>query len=95
MSGKDKDAIILTKLRPFEDWGKFDFDVYVENPKQNMVVAGPVIAGGAIPVGVVGGNNVNFDTGDYANQDMAADEISCSTCTYLNPSMLSTCEMCG
>jgi hypothetical protein len=32
MQGREKDVIVFTKLRPFEDWGKFDYNVRVIHP---------------------------------------------------------------
>ena len=42
-AGRDKDCVVLTKLRPLEDWGNFTWETFVGNEVKEVELTSPVI----------------------------------------------------
>ena len=91
---KEHEFLVLTKLRCFEDWGPFKWEInhgkeqgdpILEPPVQDIVAVPEVIDAqpgpGALPV--------------PKPVSPPPDLYECCICTFLNPKNLANCEMCG
>ena len=86
-SKKEKEIIVFTKLRPFEDWGKYEFDVRIEDPSTHRIPQS------SRPP--VEGNSNNFAHFPDDTFIVGPKVKSCPTCTFDNDDYLNFCECCG
>lgn len=86
-AGREQDIISFTKLRPFDDWGTFDFSIEINKDKNFGV---PQLQ--PISQDVVDGRHSPLEDVDMIPQD---DFKECGGCTYHNPTYLTICEICG
>ncbi len=92
-SNRDKEVVAFTKLRAFEDWGRYSFTATVENPNakhMNRNVAAPV-ASNMSNMSTVNNTNTasNYDQMDVSpatNMQQTPDlnQKECPACTYYN-----------
>lgn len=64
MGGKERDVVVLTKLRPFEEWGNFNYKVEIVHPKQgapNVNNGGAAVQSASVNVGNDPHDNFNFE----------------------------------
>jgi hypothetical protein len=86
MAGRERDCVVLTKMRPFDDWGQFKWEIIVgdresaevepaQNPLDEIVPANPP------DVEMV--------------EELPPDFQECGSCTFHNDLTATVCEMCG
>jgi hypothetical protein len=102
-SGCQRDCVVLTKLRPFEDWSKFKWQVYVPGDKkeaglnpilgEQSQVPGAQQAAEMIPELIRAGGADGIEDQHMIEQDF--NYIGCPVCTFHNSLEASSCEMCG
>lgn len=70
MGGKERDILVLTKLRPFDSWGTYEYKVYVQQPKSREMQ--PRTNLNLAKVGIATSNNDQSSTGGASgnNQTM-------------------------
>ena len=87
--GKELDYFVLTKLRPFEEWGNVKWDVIIGDLAKDSEPSVPVIDEGPA------------NSGDPAinlrppSPEPVVDYIECPVCTFHNALTATVCEMCG
>ncbi|CDW78148.1 ubiquitin carboxyl-terminal hydrolase family protein [Stylonychia lemnae] len=110
MGSKERDIAVFTKLRPFEDWGNYQYYIQVVQPKNSdgganavnhaRVGIAPIIQTNSNVSGpIMIDSNVGVGYDEIMDAEMggtgAADYKECPTCTFHNLTLLSFCEVCG
>lgn len=86
MPNRDRDCLVFTKLRPFEDWGNFNWTARVGSygDHQDVQVQMPFIPEQIQPKEVV----------DEPMIEEVMTHLECGTCTFHNDLAAQRCEMC-